>query len=373
MRSSHENSENTLRVAVMSVVKHDYVARGIASHPRCQLVVVTDDPQVAPWIHERNQLFADEFQIPYIRDPERALADYEIDIAVVSSEAERHCDLSVRAANRGVHIVQDKPMSNRLAECDRLVEAVERNRVKFLLWNRNFLPAVLQARELVCGGAIGTPVAAHVDFYFSKDAGPNKGSRKPNEPDINWLEFQRAAHADGSDGAVGVEPMGELRNEGIYPLGYLRYVLRNEVQQVFAHSGSFFHQVNVDNHVDDLAAVSLLMSDGVPGTIAVGRIGAASHPDLGEIKLSFVGTDGALVVAESRPEVAVYYRGQPAKEFRHRRVALENDFLLADNFVRSIDGDGMTVLGARAGRAITATVEAAIRSAQTGRVEGVNG
>ena len=66
----------------------------------------------------------------YVRDVERAIADYNVQVAVVSSEAERHCDLSVRAADAGLHIVQDKPMSTRVSECDRVVEAVERNRVK---------------------------------------------------------------------------------------------------------------------------------------------------------------------------------------------------------------------------------------------------
>ncbi len=361
----------TFRVAVLSVVKHDYLARGLASHPRFELVVVAEDPSVPAWVHERNQRFADEHRIPYLRDVDRALADYRVDVAVVSSEAERHCDLSVRAANRGVHVVQDKPMSTRLAECDRLVEAVERNQVKYLLWNRNFLPAVMQARELVQAGTIGKPRAAHVDFYFSKDAGPPKGSRQPGEAAIDWLEFQRAAHADGSDGGVGTEPMGELRIEGIYPLGYLRHVLGADVQRVYARTAAVFHQVCFDNQVEDLAALSLEMTNGVLATVAIGRIGAASHPDLGEIKLSVLGSDGALVVAESRPEIAVYYRGQPANAFRHRRVANENDFLLADDFARAIDRDETTVLDARAGRAITAAVEAALRSTRTGRPETV--
>ena len=31
------------RVAVLSVVKHDYLPRAVAAHPRFELVVVTDD------------------------------------------------------------------------------------------------------------------------------------------------------------------------------------------------------------------------------------------------------------------------------------------------------------------------------------------
>jgi predicted dehydrogenase len=361
------------RCAVLSVVKHAYVPRGVASHPRFELVVVAEDPDRPDWTHERNQKFADEFKIPYVRDVEKAITDYGVQVAVVSSEAERHCDLSVRAANAGLHVAQDKPMSTRLSECDRVIEAVERNRVQFLMWNRNFLPAVVHARELIAAGAIGVPYAIHVDFYFSKDAGPPKGSRRPGDPPINWLAYQIAAHADGSDGGLGREPMGELQIEGIYPLAYIRMLTGVEVRRVFARTTAHFHQVNVDNEVDDLATVTLEMDRGLLGTLCIGRIGAASHPDIGEIKLHVLGSAGGLVISEARPEVAIYYRGQPAQEFRHRRVAIDYDYLLMENFAQAIDTGGATILDARAGRAICAVVQAILESGRTGRPIEVNG
>src|SRR5205085_2315271 len=167
------------------------------------------------------QKFADEFRIPYVRDVGRALAEYGAEVAIVSPEAERHCDLSVRAADAGLHVVQDKPMSHRLAECDRVVEAVERNRVKFLMWNRNMLPAVVHARDTIAAGAIGRPFAIHVDFYFAKDAGPPKGTRRPEDPPLDWLAHQIASHVDGSDGGLASQPLGELYVEGCYPLAYI--------------------------------------------------------------------------------------------------------------------------------------------------------
>src|SRR4051794_4466028 len=153
----------TFRCAVLSAVKHDYVARGVASHPRFELAVVADDPQVPRWAHERNQQFADAHGIPYVPDVGRALAEFDVQVAVVSPEAERHCDLSVRAALAGKHVVQDKPLSTRREEAERLVEAVGRSGVKFLMWNRNFLPAVLGARVQIAGGAVGRVEAVHVD------------------------------------------------------------------------------------------------------------------------------------------------------------------------------------------------------------------
>jgi len=364
---SQSESPRTFRVAVLSVVKHDYMSRAVAAHPRCRLAVVADDPDQPDWVHQRNAQFAEEFGIPYVRDVERALADHPCQIAVVSPEAERHCDLSIRAAQAGLHVVQDKPMSTRLSQCDRLVEAIQRNHVKFMMWNRNFLPALNQARAAIEEGAVGKPYAFHIDFHFAKDAGPPKGSRSAGDKPMNWLDALIAAHADGSDGGVGREPMGELQVEGIYPLAYLRMLAGAEVRRVFARTASHFHQLHADNGVEDLATVTLEMDRGILATLSVGRIGAASHPELGEIKLHVLGSEGALVIAEARPEVGVYYRGQPATEFRNRRVADDLDFLLVEDFLHAIDTDGDTILDAAAGRTIYAVVEAALESGRTGK------
>jgi predicted dehydrogenase len=355
------------RCAVVSVVKHDYVARGVTSHPRFELVVVADDPHAPDWTHERNQQFADEHRIPYVRDVERALREFNVDVAIVSSEAERHCDLSIRAANLGKHIVQDKPMSDRRGEAERLVEAVERNRVKFLMWNRNFIPALLHADEQIRNGAVGLVRAVHIDFYFAKDAGPPKGSRLPGYPPLDWHAHQIAAHSDGSDGAVGKTPMGELSNEGIYPLSYLRMLTGASVRRVFARATAHFHQLYADNGIEDLASMTLELDDGVIGTIALGRIGHASHPSGGEMKLHIVGDAGALVLREACPDVGIYYRNQPPKEHRQRRVGSDNDFRLAENFAQAIDSGGTTILDVRASLAVLATCDAALESCRTGK------
>jgi len=354
------------RCAVLSAVKHDYIPRGVASHPRFEPVVVADDPGVPGWAHERNRQLADAFGIPYVRDVDRALREFDVQVAVVSPEAERHCDLSIRAARAGKHVIQDKPLATRREDADRLVEAVERAGVRFLMWNRNFFPAVLHAREQIAAGAVGRPYAVHADFYFAKDAGPPKGSRQPGDPPTDWLAHQLAAHADGADGGLGRDPLGELAVEGIYPLGYIRFLTGADVRRVFARSAAFFHQAHADNGVEDLASVTLEMDGGLVGSIALGRIGLTSHPSGGEIKLHVLGTGGALVVGESRPEVGVYYKDQPPKEARQRRVANEYDFLLADDFAHAIDDNRETVLDIRASRAVFATVEAALESCRTG-------
>jgi predicted dehydrogenase len=367
MSAATDRSKRPFKVGVLSVVKHCYLPRAIAAHPRFELAVVADDSDRPDWTHERNQQFADEFGIPYVEDVARAVAEHDLDAVAVSPEAERHCELAVRAAEAGLHVVVDKPLSTTVAECDRLVDAVERNGVQCLVWNRNFLPALVQARETIESGKLGELGAIHCDFYFSKDAGPPIGTRQENDPPIDWLERQLEAHADGSDGGVGTEPMGELQVEGIYPLAYIHMLTGGaRVKRVFARTASHFHQAHADNDVDDLATVTLEIEGGVVGSLCIGRIGAAAHPDIGEIKLHLVGSDSAMVVSEARPEVAVYYRDQPPLEFKHRRVADENNYLLAENFARAIDGTEAPILDARGARDICATVAAALESAGSG-------
>ena len=160
--------------------------------------------------------------------------------------------------------------------------------------------------------------------------------------------------------------MGELQIEGIYPLGYIHLLTGENVHRVFARTTSHFHQANVDNNVDDLASVSLEMGKGIVGSLCIGRIGAASHPDIGEIKIHAIGSKGGLVITEARPEVSIYYRDQPPLEFKHERIANENDFLLMDNFARSIDTGIEPILNAQSGRDIAATVFASLESSKIG-------
>lgn len=355
------------RVAVLSVVKHDYVVRGLMAHPRCELVVVADDPQVPGWAHERNQLLADELAVPYVTDVEKALSDYDVDLAVVCSEAYRHCNLSARAAAAGVHVIQDKPLATTRSELHSLQLALQTQPVKFMMWNRNFLPAVLHAQREVASGALGDLQAIHVDFYFAKDAGPPKGVRPQGYPPMNWQAYQIAAHVDGSDGGVGPDPIGELQNEGIYPLGFVLGLTRARIRRVFASSTAHFHQINADNGVEDLAAMTLEIDGGLVSSISLGRIGLASHPSGGEIKLRVVGSRGAMVFHEARPDVGVYYRQQPTGEARQRRVAVENDFLLADHFVQSLDEDKQPFMNFTDSLKVFECVQAALQSCRSGQ------
>ena len=217
------------------------------------------------------------------------------------------------------------------------------------MWSRNTFPAIRQAKAVLAAGDLGEPYAVHVDFYFAKDAGALLGSGEPEEIEVSW---------DG---------LGELTLEGIYPLAYLHELLGVTARRVFARTTAHFFQRHADRGVEDLGSVTLEMANGMVGSLCIGRIGEPSHPNIGELRLHILGMKGAFVVAEPRPEVAVYARGLKPGDYRQRRVGLDYERRLLDNFVAAVDTGADTMLTARDGRAIAATVLAAIESGRIGR------
>ena len=111
------------------------------------------------------------------------------------------------------------------------------------------------------------------------------------------------------------------------------------------------------------------MGSGIGGLLRIGRIGAASQPDIGEIKIHVLGTKGGLVVSDARPEVSVYYRDQPPTEQKNQRIANESDFLLMDNFVNALDTNS-DILNEN-GQCITAVAQACLELSKLEKKEDV--
>ena len=336
------------RVLGLGAVKHDYVVRALAAHPRFELLAICEEEDAPAFARTRSQQVAGSLAVPYVEGGAAAIRQYRPDVACVSPEVERHARLSIQAAGFGLHLVQDKPMALTAVDCDAIVSAVEAAGVRFLLWNRNQYPAIRQGREVLASGRLGKLSSIHVDFFFAKEAGRRLEDSSPETPPDSW------------------SPLGELHVEGIYPLAYIQELTRGVPDEVFARGTAHFFKRYAERGLEDLASVTIRMRDGLVATVCIGRIGRASHPDLGEIRVVLSGTLGTLVLAEPRPDVAVFTRGLAAQDYRHRRVGLRNDRLLVDGFAHALDGGGATLLDARAGRTIAAVVDAARQSIRSG-------
>jgi predicted dehydrogenase len=94
---------------------------------------------------------------------------------VIATPNNLHAPLGLKACERGIHFLVEKPVTATLEEAEQLVRAVAASGIKTLVGHhRRYLAAVQEARRLIAEGALGDLVAASVvwatrktDDYFN--------------------------------------------------------------------------------------------------------------------------------------------------------------------------------------------------------------
>jgi predicted dehydrogenase len=95
--------------------------------------------------------------LPYERFDDY-LQSGEVDAVYIALPNDMHCQYTERAASRGVHVLCEKPMAVTSAECQRMIAACDRAKVKLMVAYRlHFEEANLTAVEIVNGGRLGEP------------------------------------------------------------------------------------------------------------------------------------------------------------------------------------------------------------------------
>lgn len=123
-----------------------------------QINTFEDAHLVACWDHDtaRGQTNAAAFDVPFYADLEEILARPDIDCFMVASETNRHADLCIAALEAGKAVLLQKPMAITLADCDRILAAVERTGQWFsMAFQMRCDPQNIKMKELIEAGAIG--------------------------------------------------------------------------------------------------------------------------------------------------------------------------------------------------------------------------
>ena len=77
--------------------------------------------------------FAGKHQIPnYFTDLDAMLAMAEIDMVVIGAPNDLHCEMVLKAAKAGKHVVVEKPLCMNLAEADEMIDACKKMNVKLM-------------------------------------------------------------------------------------------------------------------------------------------------------------------------------------------------------------------------------------------------
>jgi phthalate 4,5-cis-dihydrodiol dehydrogenase len=126
------------------------MVRAAAKHPGVRLSAAAD-PHEAP-----RQAFARDFNAPAYADIRALCEDPAVDIVYIATPHQFHAAHAALAAAAGKHIILEKPMALTLAECDAIIDAVERANVHLIVGHTHaFDPAVRTMQRIVAGGELG--------------------------------------------------------------------------------------------------------------------------------------------------------------------------------------------------------------------------
>jgi predicted dehydrogenase/nucleoside-diphosphate-sugar epimerase len=121
---------------------------------------------------------AQEFGIPAVYRTLEELAAAKPDVVHILTPPGLHGELSVKAMRMGCHVFVEKPMAERAADCDAMIEAARSTgRVLSVNHSARMDPVVLRALEMVRGGTVGDVLAAH--FFRNSDYPPYRGGPMP--------------------------------------------------------------------------------------------------------------------------------------------------------------------------------------------------
>ncbi len=187
--------------------------------------------------HVRN--FAENFDIPnHFTDLDKMLAMDDINMVVIGAPNFLHCEITLKAAAAGKHIVVEKPLCMNLAEADRMIEACTRANVKLMYAEELcFTPKYVRLKGLLDEGALGKPVLL-------------KQSEKHDGPHAD--HFWDVERSGG----------GVTMDMGCHAIEFFRWLNgKNPIKSVYAQMSTSVH--NAKTKGDDNSIIILEFENGV--------------------------------------------------------------------------------------------------------------
>ncbi|MBM3882282.1 MAG: Gfo/Idh/MocA family oxidoreductase [Verrucomicrobia bacterium] len=362
------------RVGIIGVchVHVHHVATLFQQHPRVELVACADTvPRVpeltqAPYTRAFNrQYLLERLGLERAYDDYRQMLDLEqLDLAICNSENSQHPAVVAACADHGVHVCVEKPMAASLADAQQMIRSATTAGIKVLIhWYMPFSPLMQRAKQCVDEGAIGAILelkmrAAHAGPLAPgvKHPGPNVATVQLSGPELASTWWYQAAAGGGA-----------LIDFCSYGAVLARWFLGHPPSSVQGW------RANLNSPWGDADDTALIVAR-YAGALGVFEGSWTTYePDLPGGPILY-GTQGTLVVDEWGKQPAICLHHGPGAVTRHAGLPLPSGRrTIAEEFIHHLEtGDPLPpTLEPQFNADATAVVDAAMRSAASGRVESI--
>ncbi len=275
---------NVVKIGMISFA-HGHAAgffRQLRMLPGVKVAGIADEnrARVEPFLQE-------DAEIRYFADY-RELLSSGCDAVVICSENVHHAEVTISAAEAGIHVLCEKPLGLNVEEMEQMVAACEKNGVRLMTaFPCRFLPAFVQAKAAIDRGEIGEVVAV-------------KGSNRGTMPG-GW--FIDPALSGG----------GALLDHSVHVMDLLNWMLDSPVTEVYAEAATLFHEIPVD----DAGILHVKFANGAFASIDTSWSRTKSFPYWGDVTMEIVGTNGLLTVDAFGQKSEVYSDERMKAQWSH--------------------------------------------------------
>jgi predicted dehydrogenase len=233
--------------------------------------------------------------------------DPEIHVIDIATPGNTHVEIAIAAAEKGKHVLCEKPLALNSCEAARMLEAVERNGVRHMVnFNYRRVPAVILAKKLIEEGRLGR-------IYAFRGTYQQDWPLDPSFPHI-WRMDKQVAGA------------GSMADKGSHLVDLARFLV-GDFQEVAAATGIFVPERPLPGGsgskpvtTDDAAVFVARFRSGALGLFGTSRMSAGHKNALG---FEVNGSVGSIIFdLERLNELQVYFASDSSEVQGFRTVVV---------------------------------------------------
>ena len=284
---------------------------------------------------------------PYT-DLQHFLNHRPMDLVIIGSPSALHGEQGAAAAERGLHVLVEKPIDISIKRADALIEAARRAGVKLgVIVQDRLKPDILRLKEWLDSGKLGHPILV--------------------EASVKWYRPPEYYSASKWRGTLALDGGGALINQGIHTVDLLIYLLGN-ISRVQGVTSTSLHDIEAE----DTCVTTLEFENGALGVLHATTAAYPGYPRSVEI----TGTEGTvrieqdrIVRVDLREPIPDLDRDEAADQNASANSPVVSDVRghqrIIQDFVESIRTGRSPVCDGEDGRLTLAVVEAIYRAARS--------
>lgn len=318
-------------------------ARAISDNPRAELHAICDKSQ------DKAKQWADEYKAQHsFTNLNQMLQLKELDVVCICLPSGMHEEAAIAAANAGKHVFCEKPLDITLEKIDRIIEAVNRNKVKLgCVHQRRTMPEAIAARKAIQEGKLGRMVLgdAYLKYYRSPEYYESAGWRG------TW-------QYDGG---------GALMNQGVHGIDLIQWMM-GDIASVFAHTAALVRDIEVE----DTAVVAVKFKNGAFGVIQ----GTTSVYPGQDTRFELHGENGSFIFGDQGIQTWELIEGTVERpdgsELTNpgadpKNISLDGHRILIEDMIDSIIENKEPLINGPEARKAVAVIMAIYESSRTGK------